>query len=260
MARTGRRTFLWAAGAALLVTTAAFAAAAPVRVTLTATGTTRLQVGQPARLTATARLPRGAHLLIRAYPPGRRASAVVECRRSPCTGTYRDARAERVRFQASAIRRSGRTPTTLGRSGRLVVTWTKPPPPPPPPAATPGHFEGMLGPAEVFRFDVGADGLSVTSLQTGQINETCEPRVYLSGGNLTLPGPIPVARDGSFSVSATATGTVDGNPSMETIALAGTITGGSATGTLRVDTAYTAQGQAYTCSSGVQTWTATRVG
>src|SRR5262245_25816102 len=65
-----------------------------------------------------------------------------------------------------------------------------PPPPPPPPAAKPGHFTGKTADNELWAFDITSNGLSLTSLQTGQLNESCNPPdFYLAGGQQTLPGP-----------------------------------------------------------------------
>jgi hypothetical protein len=257
----GRRVILAAAAAGLVVGTAALASGSAVPVKLKLVGASDLEIGQSAKLTASAKLPKGARLLIQALPSGRAPTKVAECLRSPCSGSYRDSREEGVDFQASAIKRVGRKVTTLGRSNRVAVFWSEPappPPPPPPPAATPGHYVGKTADNELWAFDIGTDGLSMTNLQTGQINESCEPPAYLSGGNLTFWGPIPVARDGSFAISTTLNGTVDNSPASDTIKITGRIAGGTASGTYRVDTSFSANGQGYSCSSGDQAWTASR--
>jgi len=149
----------------------------------------------------------------------------------------------------------------VGKDCEVVKGLRKPPPPPPIPAATPGHYVGTTGDNELWVFDIGADGLSLTGLQTGQINESCDPPdITLFGGNLNAPGPIPVALDGSFTINATINGTVGGNPSTDTIAITGHVSGGSASGTIREDTSFTdsGSGTAYSCTSGNQTWTASK--
>jgi hypothetical protein len=246
----------------------ATASGSSVPVTLKLVGAPNRDLGQAARLTATARLPAGSHLLIRRYS-GRNPVKVAECLRSPCTGLYRNAKTAQIRFQALAIRRSGARTAILGRSLQVTVSWapvatappSTPPPPSPPPGVTPGHYEGKTADNEVFRFDVNADGKGLSNLQTGQINESCDPPAYLSGGNLTGPGPFPIAADGTFSISQTLSGTVSGSASTINALITGRVSGGSASGTYRVDTTFTAaDGTGYNCSSGNQPWTATRTG
>jgi hypothetical protein len=265
----GRRMIFLAAIAALAVGTAAFASGSAVPVTLrVVAGSNGLNVGQPARFVATARLPRGSHLLIQAFHSGRAPAKVAECLRSPCSGTYRDSREEAVAFQASAIKRVGSKITIQGRSKRVSVFWRAPAPPPPPPpppspppAATPGHYAGKTADNELFAFDIRADGLSLVNLQTGQINESCDPTGYLSGGNLSFAGPIPVATDGGFAINTTINFTFQGNPGQDAVKITGHVTGGTASGTYRVDTSLTlSNGQGLNCSSGDQTWTASRTG
>jgi hypothetical protein len=252
--------------AALVGGTVAAAAGSAVPVTLTLAGGTARDVGQSARLTARARLPVGARLLIQRFAPGRGAAKVAECPRSPCTGAFRDLKQEVVAFQAFAIKRDGKKTTILGRSKRLTVSWTVPPRKPPttpatPPAAIPGHYEGKTAQNEVFRFDVAPSGLALTNLQTGQINETCDPRLYLSGGNIRTTGSFAIAVDGTFSIKLAYGGTVNGNPSSNTLSVSGKITGGAASGTYKVDTSFTADdGNGYACTSGEQTWSAARTG
>jgi hypothetical protein len=271
----GKRVVTAAAVGALVVVAAATASGSAVPVTLKLVGSADRDLGQSVRLTATARLPVGAHLLIQRFPRGKAAVKVAECLRSPCTGSYRDTKAEDVAFQAFAIKRAGVKTTILGRSTRVIVSWSAPiptpseptpppapaPPPPPPPSATPGHYEGKTADNEAFRFDVGADGRTLTNLQTGQINESCDPPAYLSGGNLTFPGPIAVAQDGTFTINANLTGSLTGGGSVTDIVnITGHIAGGIASGTYKVDTSFAlSNGAGYNCSSGNQTWTASKV-
>jgi hypothetical protein len=132
-------------------------------------------------------------------------------------------------------------------------------PPPPAPAATPGHYVGTTGDNELWTFDIGADGISLSNLQTGQVNESCEPPDFtLAGGNLSFGGPFPVALDGSFTISTTLTGTVGGDPSTDKIVITGHVANGSASGTYRDDTSFTDNGTAYGCTSGTQAWTASK--
>jgi hypothetical protein len=261
---------------ALVIVASAMAARAAVPVTLRLAGATDRDVGQAVRLTATAKLPAGAHLLIQ-RSVGRKAPVkVAECPRSPCTGSYRDAKQEDVNFQALAIRRSGTSTTILGRSKRIAVSWimpatnvppttapsTPPPSPPPPsPAATPGHYQGKTADNELFAFDISPDARGLMNLQTGQMNESCDPPAYLSGGDISAPGPFPVALDGSFTITGAFAGTVGGNPSTEKITITGRVSGAVASGTYREDTSFTeSNGTGYNCSTGNQTWSAAKTG
>ena len=257
----GKRVVLGAAVSALVLGAAALASGSVIPVTLKVVGPTDRDVGQSVRLTATAKLPRGDRLLILGTRTGKPNVKVAECLRSPCSGTFRDRSAEVVDFQASVIKRTGSRTTTLGRSKKTSVSWSEPAPPPPSvPAAVPGHYEGRSSQNEVFNFDVTADGRGLANLQTGQINQSCDPPAHLSGGYLTAAGPFPIALDGSFTLSGTISGTVGDSPSTNTITVAGHISGGTASGTFREDTSFTLSGTPYKCSSGDQTWTATKTG
>lgn len=249
---------LAAAIAALAVGAAALASGSAIPVTLKVAGSTKRVAGQSVRLTATAKLPRGDRLLIVGLRASQPKARVAECPRSPCSATFRSTSPEVVVFQASVIKRAGAKITTLGRSQPVSVSWTEPPPPPP--AAVPGHYEGRSSQNEIFNFDVTVDGRGLTNLQTGQVNQSCDPPAYLSGGNVTAPGPYQVALDGTFAFGGTFTGTVGTSISTNTLTVAGRVSGGTASGTFREDTTFTSNGAAFTCSSGDQTWTATRVG
>ncbi len=265
-----RRVLPAAAASALVLGAAALASGATVPVSLKVVGSVDREIGQSVRLTATAKLPRGDRLLILGTRTARPRVKVAECLRSPCRGTFRDRSVEVVDFQASVIKRTGSRITTLGRSKKISVSWSEPAPPPPPPpvppppppgpAAVPGHYQGRSSQNEIFNFDVTANGRGLANLQTGQINQSCDPPAYLSGGYLTAPGPFPVALDGSFTLSGTISGTVGGSPSTNTITVTGHISGGIASGTFREDTVFTLTGTPYKCSSGDQTWSATRTG
>jgi hypothetical protein len=132
--------------------------------------------------------------------------------------------------------------------------------PPPTGVAKPGHYAGKTADNENWSFDIGSDGLSLANLQTGQINQSCQPPdITLAGGNLTDPGPETINQDGTFSFSATLSGSVGGNPSTDVITIAGAVkSDGTASGTYKEDTTFTdsSTGTAYSCTSGNQTWTA----
>ncbi len=148
--------------------------------------------------------------------------------------------------------------------GKLVKrTKPKPPPPPPPkPVAVPGHYVGRTSQNEVFDFDVTADGKAVVNLATGQVNESCTPGASLSGGNIALPGQaLAIDATGTFSYDASGIGTVGSDASHVTVTIEGHLSpGGVAAGNLQSDTSFVHEGTAYSCSSGLVSWTASRVG
>lgn len=244
---------------ALALATAAFAAGRlRVPVTLKVVGATDLTTGQPTRVTATARLPVGTHLLIQATALGKPAAKLIECVRSPCSAAYRRITEGDVAFQASVIKRAGAKVTTFGRSTKVSVFWSEPLPPPPP-AATPGHFAGTIGnAASPIMFDIGPDGLSARNWSTGEIDESCDGGQYtfaFSGAHAT--GPYPVATDGTFAISfSSSSPTLDYN-----LKFTAKVTGGTAAGILHVESSYLlSDGNRLNCSSSDQPWTATRTG
>jgi hypothetical protein len=266
----GKRVLAAAAASTLLLCAAALASGSTIPVTLKVVGSTDRDVGQSVKLTATAKLPRGDRLLIMGMRRGKPNVKVAECLRSPCTGTFRDRSAEVVAFQASVIKRTGSKTTTLGRSKKTSVSWSEPtppepptppaPPPPPPPPAAPGHYDGRTSQNEIFAFDVSADGTRITGLHTGQINQSCDPPdYYLSGGYLNNWSG-SVQRDGSFTLGFNGPGTVGGNAATFKITIVGRFSTGTASGTIRDDVSWMQSGTAYNCSSGDQTWSATKTG
>jgi len=252
---------------ALGVGTGAFASGSAIPVSLRIAGSADRNVGQSVRLTATARLPLGGHLMIQALRLGKLPAKVAECLRSPCSASFRDTKVEDVAFQASASKRVGTKITSLGRSQRVTVSWVKPapplppppPPPPPPPAATPGHFSGTIGNARApIAFDIGSDGISMVNLSTGEIDESCDPATYTFWfDGFSGSGPFPVATNGAFLITGSGS-----DPTLDyTFKLTGTVTGASASGILHVESSYLLKdGNRLNCSSGDQPWTATKTG
>jgi hypothetical protein len=237
-----------------------------VPVTLKLRGSASPAAGDSVTLTATARLAKGTRLLIQGVRLEGGTVKVKECLRSPCTGTWSEVDAEDITFQALVVKRVGRKTTVLGRSKTLGVTWIAPseppgpltPPPPPPPAVTAGHYDGRTSQNEIFAFDVAADSRRITGLHTGQINQSCDPPdYYLSGGYLNnWSGPVAV--DGTFTFSYNGPGTVGGNAATYKIVITGKVGAGTASGTIRDDVTWAKDGKTYTCSSGDQTWSATK--
>lgn len=136
-----------------------------------------------------------------------------------------------------------------------------PPPPPPPPPAQPGHFHGLTSQSETFDFDVTADGSHITALVVGGVNQGCNPPAHIAGNRLDAGSSVfTLGADGTLGIDATFESTVDDDPSTDHITIAGRVTGSAGTGTLRLTTAFTSQGTAYTCESGSLTWSVTRTG
>lgn len=263
-----RRQLLSAAGSIVAACLLAASAAGErsVAVSLSAAGNASASVsttrGGTVSLVARAALHPGDRLVITATRGSEtRVRRVAVCPRSPCTGRWTEQVAVSDRFRALVARGSGRSLAILGRSRVVRVTWKPPAPPlpPPPPPAMPGHYEGRSSFNEAFRFDVSPDGKSVVNLVTGQINESCNPPEHISGGNLRAPGPYPIAADGSFSIGGTLTISISGTAGTRKVAITGRFAGATADGTFRTDTTFTIGGTGYTCNSGDQTWTATKV-
>lgn len=262
-----RHFVLLAVGAALVAGTTALASDSVVPVNLRLGGSAAPTVGQSVRLTASARLAAPNHLLIQAFRGASRPAKVVECLRSPCTGSYKATSEGDVAFQASVIKRVDSRVTTLGRSKRVTVSWSQPAPPPPPPAppppppaATPGHFTGTIGNAQApLNFDVGADGLSLANVATGEIDESCDPNTYTFWfTGIHANGPFPVAQDGSFTITGSGS-----NPPLlaYSIKFTGKVTGTTASGILHVDSSYQLDnGSQLNCTSGDQPWAASKTG
>jgi hypothetical protein len=168
-----------------------------------------------------------------------------------------------TRYQA-AYRKYG----FVCKNGRLRKRTTAPPPvtpppppPPPPPPATPGHYTGKTSQNEQFDFDVTADGRGFASLKTGQVNEGCTPYATIYGGNWTFnSSPYPIDASGTFKIDFAFTGAVSGAPSNGHLTIDGHFNGATAQGTLLETLNFTYQGTTYSCTSGPQTWLASRTG
>lgn len=136
------------------------------------------------------------------------------------------------------------------------------------PVAQPGHYAGTNSQNEAWAFDVTSDGRGLTNLTTGQINMSCsyagQTVFHTYGGNIHLTsGAIPIAMNGSFSTSVNlGGGTIGGYPiTSDVLTVAGQFTNNTASGTwnrklnFTIDNTYGIE-----CTSGDQTWTATRTG
>ena len=135
------------------------------------------------------------------------------------------------------------------------------PPPAPTPAAIDGHYKGVTSQSETFEFDIVNGGLSFRGLKTGQINQGCTPRLHLTGGNIDWPNSVyPVTRAGDFTIDTDLTGTIGNSPAKGNLTIRGHMTGQVGSGSLEKTRTFSEGNTAYSCGSGLQTWTVTRTG
>jgi hypothetical protein len=140
---------------------------------------------------------------------------------------------------------------TISRATATGTIWNTDHP------AQPGHYEGKTSQNERFAFDVTSDAMGVTDLVTGQINQSCT-HYNISQGQLDFGSyRISIDADGTFKFDQTFKNTVNGETTVETndhIVITGRFAENGASGTLLRTLDFDA------CSSGPQTWTATRTG
>ena len=141
------------------------------------------------------------------------------------------------------------------------------PPPPAAPVFQAGHYKGQTSQNENFEFDVTSDAYSgVRGLRTGQINLGCTPPAHLWGAGFDFGAyTIPLVADGSFSFDQRYDSTIlfgdsTVRPTQNELILSGHISGAVAIGNLQLHTVFSDSGTVWDCGSGLQTWTATRVG
>lgn len=126
-----------------------------------------------------------------------------------------------------------------------------------------GHYKGVTSQSETFEFDIADGGLSLRGLKTGQINQGCTPHFNLYGGNYNWPNYVgSVTRSGDFTIDTDVTyGAGTGSVGAGHLTIRGHMAGQSGIGSLEVKLNFTgANGVAYSCGSGLQTWTVTRTG
>jgi len=126
-----------------------------------------------------------------------------------------------------------------------------------------GHYKGHTSQNETFEFDITNGGLSFRGLKTGQINSGCTPTFHLSGGNLDWPNHVePLTLAGDFTIDTPLTyGDSDWSSNWSGhLTIRGHMTGQVGSGSLEVKDAFTSNGTAYTCGTGLQTWTVVRTG
>jgi hypothetical protein len=101
----------------------------------------------------------------------------------------------------------------------------------------------------------------LTNIVTGQINEGCTPPLHLYGGNYRSgSGLIPISADGSFRIDFDYRSSIGGSPATGHFTVTGHFGAATATGTLSDSVNFTYSGVAYSCGSGLQTWSASRTG
>ena len=224
----------------------AVAASASDPVTLTVSPSASVDAGTPVRLTAKARLQRGARLRITAG-----AARFAECVRSPCVSTYRGRPAGAVPFRASVVA-AGKVRAV---SRTLTVRWAAPV------SSRAGDYAGRTTQNETIGFTVTEDG-TITGLVIGRLNEAC---IYPDGNRVSRIGggigpfarSFPIAPDGSFEIELggpTIVGSVD---SVYHITIAGRLRAGTAVGTIRDDVTAPTEPK-LSCTTGDQSWVAVR--
>ena len=119
----------------------------------------------------------------------------------------------------------------------------------------------MTSQNELLEFDVTAGGQVFTGLKTGQINEGCTPPLHIYGNYFNWPNyAVPIDSDGNFVIDAPFAGTVGVYPSTGRLTIRGHLSGAVGVGSLELSSSFSANGFAYSCGSGLQTWTVTRTG
>jgi hypothetical protein len=117
----------------------------------------------------------------------------------------------------------------------------------------PGHYAGTTSQGKALGFDVAADSASLTNLSFTADLQCSEVPVQIRDAGFTIPGPIAVASDRTFS------GSFSGGDS--DVSLAGSLQGsfdplGKGTGTFKVDVTINTDSGPVHCSSGSVTWSA----
>ncbi len=122
-----------------------------------------------------------------------------------------------------------------------------------------GHYKGVTSQSETFEFDIYNGGLSFRGLKTGQINQGCTPQAHVNGNKFDWPNHVePVTVAGDFTIDSNVT--YGGSNWTGHITIHGHMSGPVGTGSLEMKNAFTENGTAYSCGSGLQTWTVTRIG
>jgi hypothetical protein len=152
--------------------------------------------------------------------------------------------------------------------------YTPPAPAPAPPVSTPaavdGHYKGVTSQNETIEFDITRGGREFRGLNTGQINAGCTPRFNL-WGNYIKWGYIPqrggfdfgfdVSSAGDFKLDTDLPGWHVGDwpASVTHLTIRGHMSGQAGSGSLEFNIAFTGNGVAYTCGSGLQTWAVMKI-
>jgi hypothetical protein len=134
-----------------------------------------------------------------------------------------------------------------------------PPPPPPPPTVTPvtpGAYKGATSIGNHLFFTVTGDR-TVTHFRINDMRPTCTNGGYIYGPIDFGSYAIPLASDGSFTYAYNGTTTVGGTPAKISERYTGRIQGAIAAGTAQVAIEWVNEGTTWSCSTELQTWTAT---
>ena len=88
----------------------------------------------------------------------------------------------------------------------------------------------------------------------------CTPQFYIYWNYLNWPDyVVPVSPSGDFTIDTDLTGWRVGDwPASEHVTIRGHMAGPVGTGSLEMKTEFNGNGVAYTCGSGLQTWTVTK--
>jgi hypothetical protein len=158
----------------------------------------------------------------------------------------------------------------LRKGSRVAAPPAAAPPAPPalPPApvalAIDGHYKGLTSQSENFEFNIISGGLTLRGFKTGQINQGCTPPGHIYGNYFDEPNyTVFVNLAGAFTIDGDRTGAYVGQwPAATHLTIRGYMMGPTGSGSLELNTTFRdlSTGVAYTCGSGLQTWTVTRTG
>jgi hypothetical protein len=120
------------------------------------------------------------------------------------------------------------------------------------------HYQGTTSTDSYVSFDVIGSGL--TNLTINPFYVSCTPSVDVEPYVFSYAGTIPIGTDGCFSASVSFTGeTVAGQPvTSDVFTIAGQFTNNTASGTFNETIGFNYQGLPIDCTTGNQTWFATR--
>lgn len=130
------------------------------------------------------------------------------------------------------------------------------------PAAIPGSYKGATNEGNYVFFDVV--GATLVNFRVNDLPQTCSGpyRIY---GQANFTGiTSQIASDGSFTIQQQYGGTLTWDsggttPDFNRVVIKGYVRDAAASGTVTITTEFSRDGQPVTCSSGLLTWSATRL-